>query len=277
VSRRLVITADDLGREPTTTEVITDLLAQGNVSATTLITVSPHAAGAAERVQASGIVPRLHITLTGEHGLPPWRPLSGAASLVDGDGALLVDPFALQRQGETAEVLREADAQLEWMRRSGLAPEAADSHAGTLYGLHGRSWLTETLEWCQRNGLAFRLPRDAEPYFGGPLPPQLAQAHEQAVALADALGVGIPQTIVTNRQSASEIGSYQRLRDEYRRRLENLPEGTSEIFLHPSGEGAVSGPDGAVRVWEARLLRDPVWHAALESEAIEVTGEWWRS
>jgi hypothetical protein len=171
--------------------------------------------------------------------------------------------------------MREADAQLDWARRHGLAVRAADSHAGTLYGLHGHSWLRETLEWCQRHGLAFRLPRDAGPYFGGPLPAPIAQAHQQAVALADALGVAIPQTIITNRLPAAQLGSYQHLRDNYRDHLVSLPEGTSELFLHPSGEGAVTGPDGILRVWEARLLRDPLWRATLDSEGIEVVSGWW--
>ena len=161
------------------------------------------------------------------------------------------------------------------MRDHGLAPEAADSHAGTLYGLHGRSWLKETLQWCQRNGLAFRLPRDAEPYFGGPLPPPLARAHEQAVALADALGVRIPQTIATNRRPAGEIGSYEQLRDDYRRRLESLPEGTSEIFLHPFGRAARSRePDGSAAGLGGATAARSVWHAALEAEAIKVVDHW---
>jgi hypothetical protein len=274
MTRRLVITADDLGRDPATTEVICELLAEGNVSATTLIAVSPHAADAAARVRAQGIVPRLHITLTSERGLPPWRPLGSAASLVDQHGAFVADPLVLQRHGETADVLSEADAQLAWLRRQGLRPTAADSHAGTLYGLHGRSWLAETLAWCQRHGLAFRLPRTLEPYLGGPLVPPLAQAHQNAVALADALGVHIPQTIVTNRRAAGETGSYEQLRESYRRQLAVLPEGTSEVFLHPSRSDAITGPEGIVRAWEARLLRDPSWHAALEAEAIEVVGHW---
>jgi hypothetical protein len=274
MNRRLVITADDLGREAGSSEVITQLLAEGRISATTLITVSPVAAGAAERMRALGVVPRLHITLTGERGVPRWRPLTGAASLADVDGALHDDPFALQRRGDAADVLREADAQLAWMHRHGLRPDAADSHAGTLYGLHGRSWLKEALEWCGRHGLAFRLPRLAEPYFGGPLPPPLAQAHEQAVAYADALGVRLPQTVATNRRPAGELGSYERLFHDYRRRLADLPEGTSELFLHPSHRDAIEGPDGVLRAWEARLLRDPAWHAALQAEDIEVVSGW---
>ncbi|NBE95943.1 ChbG/HpnK family deacetylase [Nonomuraea sp. KC401] len=275
MSRRLVITADDLGREAGTTEVILALLAEGHVTATTLICVSPAAERAASEVGELGVVPRLHVTLTSERGLPRWRPFNGAECLADHDGTLHDDPFVLGARGEARHVVEEADAQLRWMRGRRLAPEAADSHAGTLYGLHGRSWLTETLEWCARHGLAFRLPRDPEPYIGGPLPPQLAQVHERAVALADALGVAIPQTIATNRRTADELGAYERLRDDYLRRLAALPEGTSELFLHPSREDAVTGPDGVVRAWEARLLRDPVWHDALQKEGVELAAGWW--
>ncbi|MFI6905311.1 carbohydrate deacetylase [Nonomuraea sp. NPDC050394] len=275
MTRRVVITADDLGREAGTTEVIIALLAEGQVSATTLIPVSPLADQAAAQVRDLGVVPRLHVTLTSEHGLPRWRPLNGAATLADPGGTLTDDPFALGARGEAEDVIREADAQLRWMRDRDLPPVAADSHSGTLYGLHGRSWLAAALEWCARHSLAFRLPRDAEPYFGGPLPPELAAAHESAVAFADTLGVAIPQTIATNRRTLSELGSYKRLRDDYLRRLAALPEGTSELFLHPSREDAVNGPDGVVRAWETRLLRDPAWHKALESEAVEVVGGWW--
>ncbi|MGW0807888.1 carbohydrate deacetylase [Nonomuraea sp. NPDC002799] len=275
MTRRVVITADDLGREPGTTEVIAALLAEGQVTATTLICLSPVAERAATRVRELGVVPRLHVTLTSERGVPRWRPLDGAASLVDPDGTLSDDPLALGARGEAQDVIREADAQLHWMRDRDLAPVAADSHAGTLYGLHGRSWLAEALEWCARHGLAFRLPRDPEPYFGGPLPSPFAAAHERAVALADALGVSIPQTIATNRRGAHDLGAYEQLRDDYLRRLAALPEGTSELFLHPSREDAVTGPDGIVRTWEARLLRDPVWHDALDSEGVEAVGGWW--
>ncbi|MFI6499030.1 ChbG/HpnK family deacetylase [Nonomuraea typhae] len=274
MTRRLVITADDLGREPGTTDVIVSLLTEGNISATTLIPITPAAAEAAARLRELGVTPRLHITLTSEHGLPRWRPLNAATSLTDPDGTLSADPFALGARGETEDVIQEADAQLRWMHDHGLTPDAADSHAGTLYGLHGRSWLAAALRWCARHGLAFRLPRDAEPYMGGPFPPPLAQAHEQAVTLADTLGVPIPQTIATNRRPAHDLGSYEQLREDYLHRLTTLPEGTSELFLHPSSEEAVIGPDGIVRTWETRLLRDPIWHKALETEAVEIVGGW---
>jgi chitin disaccharide deacetylase len=278
MTRRVVITADDLGREPGTTEMITTLLAEGYASATTLITVSPAAEDAAQRVAQIGVLPHLHVTLTSDRGQPRWRAMSGVSSITDPDGTLTDDPFALAGRGGADHVIREADAQLEWMRRRDLSPVAADSHSGTLYGLHGGSWAEQmlgvALRWCARHGLAFRLPRDPVPYFGTALPIHLARLHEHAVALADELGVAIPQTIATNRRSASELGSYERLREYYLKCLSALPEGTSELFLHPSHEDATTGPDGIVRVWEALLLRDRKWHDALETEGVGVVAEW---
>lgn len=274
MTRRLVLTADDLGREPGTTAVIADLIADGFVTATTIIPVSPHAASAARRMQELGVQPRLHVTLTSERELPRWRPLSGGPSLADPDGTLTDDPYVLGARGETDDVVAELEAQLRWMRTHGLTPDGADSHSGTLYGLHGRSWLAATLTWCARHDLAFRLPRDPAPYLGGPPAGALAEAHAQAVALADALGVRIPATIATNRRTAADLGGYEALREDYLARLAALPEGTSELFLHPSCEDAATGPDGIVRVWEARLLRDPVWLSAIEREGVELVGGW---
>jgi chitin disaccharide deacetylase len=280
MTRSVVITADDLGREPGTTEVIASLLAEGHASATTLITVSPAAEDAALRMTQIGIRPHLHVTLTTERGQPRWRAMSGVSSITDADGTLTDDLYALAARAQPGDAIREAGAQLEWMRSRGFSPVAADSHSGTLYGLHGGPWagqiLGMTLRWCARNGFAFRLPRDPLPYFGTALPPELARLHEQAVALADELGVAIPQTISTNRRAASDLGSYEGLREAYVRQLPNLPEGTSELFLHPSHEDAVTDPDGIVRVWEARLLRDPVWHEALRADGIDVVPEWTR-
>lgn len=264
MTRQVVITADDFGREPATNDTIAALLAEGNISATTLITVSPTADDAVRRAAQLGVTPHLHVTLSSEHGLPAWRPLSG------GD--------AFPSSCTPTEAIREAQAQLDWMRRRGRPPTTADSHAGTLYGLPGgpgaEQMVGAALHWCAKNGLAFRLPRDPTSYFGSALPGDLARLHELAVARADEWGVALPQTIATNRSSAADLGSYERLRDGYLRRLAALPEGTSELFLHPSSEDAVAGPDGIVRVWEARLLRDPKWHEALASEGIAVVADW---
>ncbi|MHA7984333.1 ChbG/HpnK family deacetylase [Rathayibacter sp. CAU 1779] len=274
MTRSLVITADDLGRDPGTTDTILELLADGHVTATTLIAVSDDAERAAQGARALGVTPHLHATLTRDAGMA-WHPLSALPSLTDADGLLFADSAAFDATADTEQAFVELDAQLDWMHSRGLDPTAADSHAGTLYGLNGRSWLAGALRWCAANKLAFRLPRDPRSYFGDVLPGPIVNAHARAVTYADGLGVRIPQAILTNHAGADELGEYAALLDSTIERVAELPDGVSELFLHPSAPGAVPGPAGVVREWEARLLRDDRWRDALDREGIRLVSTWW--
>ncbi len=280
--RRLVLTADDLGRDAATTAEIVALAREGLITATTVIPVAPASAEATEQITTAQVATRLHLTLTSEasetsetsetsktseSGLPPWRPLADVPSLVEADGSLTTDPYRLGGRGETEDVLTELEAQLAWARAQGLRVTAADSHAGALYGLHGRSWLEPALRWCARHGLGFRLPRQLTPYLGGPAPEPLRSAHSAAVTLADELGVPIPQTMLTNNRTASDWGTYAAFRAGMLARVATLGEGTSELFLHPS-------PVSQIRSWEARLLRDPALRETIRSEGITLVAGW---
>jgi chitin disaccharide deacetylase len=272
VTRRLVITADDLGRDARTTGTILDLAVRGNVTATTLIPVTDAADVAAHAAAELGLVPRLHATLTSESDLPPWRSLSGRATFPH--GRLPSDHDDLARTATDGDVAAELAAQLGWMRARGVPPGGVDSHAGALYGLNGRAWLLPTLRWCAAEGLALRLPRDLVPY-PGTVGEELARAHRDAVALADALGVALPSAMITNDRGASELGSYAVLRAQMIALLDELPEGTSELVLHPAD--GLDGEVGVVRSWEARLLRDPAWQDALDAARIDPVPDWWSS
>ncbi|WP_164863594.1 ChbG/HpnK family deacetylase [Agromyces sp. LHK192] len=278
MTRRLVITADDLGRDPAGDPAIVELAAEGLITATTAIVVGvgPTAETVAA-LQAAGIEPRLHATLSSERGIAAWHPLTAGASLGSEPGGPL--PFDAALVGERAvpgEVAAELAAQLVRLRALGARPAALDSHAGTLYGLTGRSFVPEALALCARERIGFRLPRDLAPYLGAEAPAPLAALHEQAVAAADAAGVPLPAAMVTNRRTAGDLGRYDALLDDVRRMLAALPEGTSELFLHPAPEeeAAASGPGTAVRAWEFRLLRDPAFRAAIDAEDIELAHAW---
>ncbi|MFB6609942.1 ChbG/HpnK family deacetylase [Agromyces sp. NPDC056379] len=274
MTRRLVLTADDLGREPGTSVEIARLAAEGAITASTVIVVAPGAEAAATSAARAGIVPRLHATLSSERGLTAWRPVRAAASLVSADGTLPFDPTEVGARADAADVAAELDAQLQRLTSWGIRPLALDSHAGTLYGLTGRPFIAEALELAARHGLGFRLPRDPALYLGGALPVEAASIHATGVAAADAAGVPIPAAIATNRTPAAQLGSYGSLRDGYLRLLGALPDGTSEIFMHPAPEHAVSGPDGILRAWELALLRDDAFRTAIETEGIELVDAW---
>ncbi|WP_324652181.1 ChbG/HpnK family deacetylase [Georgenia sp. H159] len=270
MSRRLVVTADDVGRSRADSEVVLDLFAEGAVSAVTIMPVTPFAEAAADAVAGRPGV-RVHVTLTSDDDVPPWRPLTAAPSLVTADGFLHTDPVAASR-GSTADVLAEVAAQLGWVRDRVGAVAAVDAHTSVLYGLHGATWLEATLAFCGEEGLGFRLPRDGAPYLLPHEAAPFAGAHARAVVAADRHGVPIPAAVLTNRTSAAEHGSYARLLDSYLDTLAKLPEGTSELFCHPG----VPGDDDAatLRGWEARMLRDPRFTDRLAEEGIAVVDHW---
>ncbi|WP_157002227.1 ChbG/HpnK family deacetylase [Agromyces laixinhei] len=274
MTRRLVLTADDLGRETGSAAEIAALAAEGAITAATVIVVAPGADAAARAVADAGIAARLHATLSSERGLAGWHPILAAPSLVSVDGVLPFDPDDVGAGADAAEVADELDAQLRRLQGWGIRPLALDSHAGTLYGLTGRSFIGEALGLSARHGLGFRLPRDPTLYLGGPLPAGAAAVHAGGVEAADALGVRIPAAIATNRRSAAQLGGYDALLDDYLRILGALPDGTSEIFMHPAPEHAVVGTDGVVRTWELAVLRDDRFRSAIEAEGIELVAAW---
>ena len=267
--RRLVLTADDLGRDPAGTAVIIALGQEGLISAATLLTVTEESPRAAARLREAGLTPRLHLTLMGEADLPPWRPLSDGPSLRERDGALTTDPRRLARELDLDEAVEEFDAQLVWMRERGLEPGAADFHTTALYHLRSGALLEPTLRWCARHGLGFRLPRRMDPFPGTDVLPVAARGlHASAVQLADALGVPLPAALLSHHGTASSVDA---LRAELTAGLALLPPGTSELVIHPSAMGA-GVP--AVRERETQLLRDEQWREALRTAGIRQAPHW---
>ncbi len=267
--RRLVVTGDDLGRDPAGTATLCALWEEGLITAASMITVGQEAERTAGRLRAAGLTPRLHLTLTSERGLPPWRPLTGGASLHDEHGWMPEDARRLGHALDLDEVREEFDAQLGWMHVRGLRPRGADFHTAALYALRGGELLEPTLRWCALRGLGFRLPRRLEPFPGtAVLSAPSRRAHTAALHLADELGVPLPAALLAHRTSATSCDA---LREELVDGLAGLPTGTSELLLHPSGPGP-SVP--AERPLEAALLRDPRWREALDAHGIRTVPHW---
>lgn len=272
MSRSLVITADDLGRDSAGTATILSLHAAGAITRTTLIPVTPHSRDAAETLRRGGLSPQLHLTLSSDTGPGPWRPLSTGSTLRDAAGHLPADPALVESRAAVHEVREEMDTQLHWMHEAGLRPVSADSHSGVLYGLRGgEALLPSVLAWCAEHRLAFRLPRRPQDVPGSDSAAGDRARHRAAVELADQLGVRLPAAVLTHRRGASLPGGYDALREELIAGLRELPEGTSELVLHPSGPGP-GIPE--VRTWEARLLQDPQWRQALREEDLDLVQQW---
>lgn len=279
MTRQLVVTADDLGIDAPTNAAIVELLAQGLITSTTLMTVAPAATDAVARVRAVGVAtPRLHVTVTSARELVPWRPLApGVHSLTDMRGAFHVDPSRFEADAADEHVAAEMGAQLAWMRAAGLEPGAVDSHSGSLYGFRGRSFLPTVLDFTAAQGMGFRLPRRFGRLVTAVAPRSVRRRHADAVELADAGGVRLPETMIGSWLPGRLLLSYAQLRHDVLAQLRALPEGISELVMHPAPAAAVrrmTRAEGRKRVWELALLRDPVLHRLLGRERIELVPTW---
>ena len=289
MSRRLVITADDIGLDERTVGAVAELARAGRLSAVSVIPMAPGAFQALEILRASpvpsgrspmggqglnaGLSIGLHATFTADLARGAWGPLSPGASLVRPGGRQFhtnVVDFAAAAHPQ--DVLAELRAQIALLRDSGVRPSHLDSHHGAIYGLVGPDFVQVALEVCAENGLALRLPRTL-PWAMGEVAPSARLTHERGIAAADALGVRLPETIMTEWRPGAALSGYADLRDSYLAMLRQLPDGLSEIFLHqapPPTPGTRCSSALAKRVWEYRLLHDDAFGEALATEGIEV-------
>lgn len=276
-ARVLIVNADDFGMCRSANEGIRSLLAAGAISSTTLMTTCPWAP---EALAFAAAHPQhdvgLHLVFTSEWEGYRWGPVGDArASLVDADGYLPRDCRTFELTAAEDDVVAEMRAQLARMRAAGVEPSHADNHMGSLYGLEtGRDLLPAVLALCAAEGLPFRLPRSPElrgidvPDLLQPLVGQLIAARS---ALADALGVVIPDRLWTHAFETLPGEDYERARDTFVAGLRDLRPGVTEYYLHPftlSDELRAISPDAAKRAWELDMLRDPVVHDVIAEEGI---------
>jgi chitin disaccharide deacetylase len=279
MTRQLVVTADDLGLGPATNEAIVDLMERGSVTSTTLMAVAPGAPDAVRRVRAAGLAdPRLHVTLTSARELRPWAPLAAdVPSLTDHRGRFHVDPGRFEIAASADEVDREMTAQLGWMTEAGLRPTALDSHSGSLYSHRGGPLMDTALRFCAENSLGFRLPRRLPRLLDVAVRGPVRRRFDEAVAAAGAYGVRLPETIIGAWLPGRLLTGYAHLRWTVLRQLRALPDGVSELIMHPAPAAAARNLDraeGRKRMWELRVLQDPLFLRTLRSERIQLVPGW---
>jgi hypothetical protein len=310
---QLVLTADDLGFTEGTNLSIAQLLIDGLISATTLMPVAQHAEHAVQLFEQQGIqlTPAFHACVTSDESMR-YRPLGshpdlpGAtqrnlsngllgttkpsnhtlSSLVDADGYFPTDPEQIEKQGEPEEVATELAAQYDWLISRRLRPARMDTHWGTIYGLRGKTFLSEALGLCAARGMTFRLPKVLEPLLGSNIPANLREIHEHALRVCAAFQVRLPEVVLGHfsvspgfaKDAQHKIESYDDLRHHFLNALDLLSEeGISEIFLQPaedSEELRKATPDWQLRVWELQLLRDPIWAKELDAHQVKLMPNW---
>lgn len=276
MSRKLIINCDDFGQSHAMNQAIMHLLEEGKVSSATLMAVAPgfeEAAAWSARRQQPNI--GLHLTLTSEFEALSWRSLTGHASLHDESGHQYTTVREFEQRAETRAVLKELDAQYERVKRAGVAISHVDNHMGTLYGMEtGRSLLPHMFWRASRWKLParfFRYIDDQDPLLSSLS--GIERPVARAAALADTLGVSIPDYLLSHPFGLQAGETYDSFKQSIIDKLYRLPNGVSETYIHPGAEDSWMSmhiPHWEKRVWEFRMLFDDDFDYAMQDACVEL-------
>jgi chitin disaccharide deacetylase len=266
----LMINADDFGMCHAMNEAIIGLLEDDLITSATLMPPCPWFA---EAVTYAKEHPEkcigLHLTLTSEWEQYRWGSLTRNKSLMV-NGYFPKSSLEIEQNALPSEVEEELRAQLALTKAYGLIPSHLDNHMGSLYGFHGiQSFLPLAFQLCGELKVPFRFPKKilSGDAVTDPLPNEVLAKLPDLAALAKTLGVSLPDYIVSYPFETLPGETYENFRDDVCKRIGVLPEGVSELILHPAFESAeikAINPHWQKRVWEERLCRDAKFIETIE-------------
>jgi predicted glycoside hydrolase/deacetylase ChbG (UPF0249 family) len=269
-SRWLVVTADELGLSSKRNQGIVDAHVKGIVTSASVLAYGP---AFREVPKIARALPKLDLGL--HLNLSEGEPLVlGHKSLVGKDGRFLGRAEARRRIKaglvDLREVEREAEAQFQVLKDAGLKA----THLNSVDHVHIRGWLSEPLAIvANRFGVRrFRCPADRI------RPPSLRLDAERAAAVEEyhqsalnAIPVYAKQRLrsTENFGGAALCGSLTA--ELLIATLHALPEGYSELMVHPGLKAADSGFEGPDRERELEALTDPRVPPLLQKLGIVLT------
>ena len=223
MDRRLIVTADDFGADESVNEAIEIGHRDGILTAASLMVTGPAAAGAVRRAQAlPNLGVGLHLVLV--EGVPVLSPAQ-IPGLVDASGRFRTDMARAGvdiffRPAVRRQLAAEITAQFEAFAATGLKLDHVNAHKH--FHLHP-TIAGMVLEIGSRFGMrSVRAP--VEPGFGGIAAPwaKLLRARLRRA------GMAVPDQVYGLRDSGAMTP--ERLRTV----VAALPEGLSEVYLHPA-------------------------------------------
>jgi hopanoid biosynthesis associated protein HpnK len=263
--KRLIVTADDFGAAPEVNEAVEAAHRRGILGAASLMVSAPAAADAVARARRTpSLRVGLHLVLTEGR---PVLPASAVRHLVDGSGSFRTDmaavgaAIAFSRQARR-EVAAEITAQFAAFRATGLTLDHCNAHKHFhLHPVIGRLMA----EIGGRFGLrAARVPfepriRWAPEALTTPLATLLRRRFRAA-------GLLVPDRVFGLRWSG------QFTRDRLLGLMRDLPDGLTEIYLHPATDSFAGAAPGYRYREEFEALTAPEIIEASRDPALRLGG-----
>jgi hopanoid biosynthesis associated protein HpnK len=272
--KNLIVTADDFGAAREVNEAVLDAHANGILTAASLMVGAPFAADAVARAKATpSLRVGLHLVLVDG---APLLPASQVPALVSADGNFRND---MARAGAAmffrARVRKQLEAeiaaQFEAFRATGLALDHVNAHKHfhlhpTIAGL--------VVKYAARHGVkGARVPLEPQGVLARIEPHRASAVTAITRPFARALrrrfargGIAAPDAVFGLAWSGAMTAP--RLKGI----IDNLPEGLSEIYLHPASGPYPGCAPGYGYAAERAALLDPAVIAATQGQGIRLGG-----
>lgn len=257
-------------------QAIMHLLEEGKVSSATIMAVAPgfeEAASWCVRKQLTNV--GIHLTMTSEFDALRWSSLTGHPSLHDESGHQYKTVKEFEQGAKTKAVVREIQAQYDQVQKAGISISHVDNHMGSLYGIvTGHSYMPQMFWRISRWRLParfFRYIYEDDPLLGSL--PNIERPVALASAMADTMGVPIPDYLLSHPFEVQEGETYERFKQSILDKLYTLPDGVCETYIHPGMEDSwmlSHIPQWEKRVWEFRLLFDDDFAYAMRDAGVEL-------
>jgi len=255
-AKAVIVTADDLGLCHAANVGVLEALHAGAASSATLLVPAPWSREAVARYRGEDV--GVLLSITAEHELLRFGPITHAPSLLGGDGGFAGEAADALDHADLDEVRRECRAQLERAILLGLNVTHLAAHRGALVARP--EFFDVVLELAEEYRLPLRLP-------SGPVERSLGFPSRQ---LAGQAGVIIPDQVI----DTTGVG----LRPLVAGLAGLLGDGVTEIVVRPAvdtDELRAFAHDAAQRADDLHLLtREPGLRASLRDAEAMLIG--WR-
>jgi predicted glycoside hydrolase/deacetylase ChbG (UPF0249 family) len=254
--RWLIVSADELGLSSKRNQGIVEAHTKGIVTSASLLAYGP---AFREAVKIAKALPNLdiglHLNLSEGESL-----VLGHKTLTDPDGRFWGRQEARRRVKEglfdLREVEREADAQVDTLRKAGLKV----THLNSLDHIHIRGNLAQSLAVvARRHGIrSFRCPADrVRPPSLVLDPERVAAVEEYHQSAINSIRIYAAERMRSTEYFGGASISGHLTADLLVETIRALPEGLTELMVHPGMKSAESGFEGPEREAEVKALTDP--------------------
>lgn len=270
MSKYLIINADDFGYNDEQNAAIKELLQDGLITSTSVLTVCEKSKEAVAFAKESAVDVGVHLTINSDNSDKKWQSVSNAKSFADG---LPSEQKDLIFHTTRRDVRQELEAQYDFITKGGATVDHADNHCATLYGINGRRFYIDAFDFCAKYNLPFRFPKTSgflERQLGRKIPNILKSYQQMIVRSGEKRGVKMLDDLVSNPWSMQRIKDYNTLEKYYLDAIDNCIDGVTEMFLHPALPLENEQGEWQKRVFEYEILKSGCLLERAKQKGIEV-------